>query len=84
MVMKQSIRHCMAVKCHRLTLSTANREHVIFILLINAKMPTTVGILAFMSRINFMLSSVEHENICNLEHSFFTLNSTGAKDSSCT
>ena len=28
---------------------------VVFILLINAKMPTIVGILAFMSRINFML-----------------------------
>ena len=32
-----------------------------FILLINVKMPTIVGILTFMSRINFMLSSVEHE-----------------------
>ena len=33
----------------------------VFILLINAKMPTIVGILTFMSRINFMLSSVEYE-----------------------
>ena len=31
-----------------------------FILLINVKMPTIVGILTFMSRINFMLI-VEHE-----------------------
>ena len=34
---------------------------VVFILLINVKMPTIVGILVFISRINFMLSSVEHE-----------------------
>ena len=32
-----------------------------FILLINVKMPTIVAILAFMNRINFMLSRVEHE-----------------------
>ena len=36
-------------------------------MLINVKMPTIVGILTFMSRINFMLSRVEHEN------SFITL-----------
>ena len=29
---------------------------VVFIMLINVKMPTIVGILTFMSRINFMLS----------------------------
>ena len=34
---------------------------VVFIMLINVKMPTIVGILTFMSRINFMLSRVEHE-----------------------
>ena len=34
---------------------------VVFIMLINVKMPTIVGILAFMSRINFLLSWVEHE-----------------------
>ena len=33
----------------------------VFILLINVKMPTIVGILTFMSRMNYMLSSVEHE-----------------------
>ena len=33
---------------------------VVFIMLINVKMPTIVGILAFMSRINFILSWVEH------------------------
>ena len=33
---------------------------VVFIMLINAKMPTIVGILTFMSRINFVLSWFEH------------------------
>ena len=33
---------------------------VAFIMLINVKMPTIVGILTFMSRINFVLSRVEH------------------------
>ena len=34
---------------------------VVFIMLMNVKMPTIVGILTFMSRINFVLSQVEHE-----------------------
>ena len=34
---------------------------VVFIMLINVKMPTIVGILTFMSKINFMLSSFVHE-----------------------
>ena len=34
---------------------------MLFFPLISVKMPTTVGILTFMSRKNFMLSSVEHE-----------------------
>ena len=34
---------------------------MLFSPLINVKMPTTVGILTFMSRKNFMLSWVEHE-----------------------
>ena len=33
----------------------------VFIMLINVKMPKIVGILTFMSRINFVLSWVEHE-----------------------
>ena len=33
---------------------------VVFIMLIVVKMPTFVGILTFMSRINFVLSQVEH------------------------
>ena len=34
---------------------------IVFIMLINVKMPTIVGILTFISIINFMLSWVEHE-----------------------
>ena len=33
---------------------------VVFVMLIIVKMPTIVGILPFMSRINFMLSLAEH------------------------
>ena len=33
-----------------------------FIMLMNVKMPTIVGILTLMSRINFMLSGIEYEN----------------------
>ena len=36
----------------------------VFIMLINVKMPTIVGILTFMSMTNFMPSSVEHEKVC--------------------
>ena len=36
---------------------------VVFIMLINGKMPTIVGILTFMSRINFVLSCVEHKKV---------------------
>ena len=35
-------------------------SEVVFIMLINAKMPKIVDILTVISRINFMLSSVEH------------------------
>ena len=35
-------------------------QHVVFIMLINIKMPTIVGILTFMSRMNFMVSTVEY------------------------
>ena len=38
-----------------------NHSDVVFILLINVKMPTIVGILTFLSRINFMLNCLEHE-----------------------
>ena len=36
---------------------------VVYIMLINVKMPTIVDTLTFMSMINFMLSSAEHEQI---------------------
>ena len=39
-----------------------NHQSQSFILLINVKMPTNVGILTFLSRIKFMLSRVEPEN----------------------
>ena len=39
---------------------------VVFIMLINIKMPTIVGILTFMSRMNFVLSWVEHEKNFNI------------------
>ena len=35
--------------------------YVVFIMLINVKMPTIVGILTLMSRIHFVLSGFEHE-----------------------
>ena len=34
---------------------------IVLIMLINVKMPTIVGILTFMNRINFVLTWVEHE-----------------------
>ena len=34
---------------------------IVFIMLINVKMPTIVGILTFMTMINFMISLVGHE-----------------------
>ena len=40
---------------------------VVFIKLINVEIPTIVGILTFMSKINFVLSWIEHEK------SFITL-----------
>ena len=42
-------------------ISDLNHQSQSFILLINVKMPTIVGILIFMSRINFELSLAEHE-----------------------
>ena len=50
------------------TFLALNLSNVVFIMLINVKMPTIVGIITFMSRINSVLSRVKHEN--------FMLNST--------
>ena len=44
---------------------------VVFIMLINVKMPTIGGILTFM-RINFVLSCVEYEKFYNLRASFLS------------
>ena len=41
---------------HALSLSDA-----VFTMLLNVKMSTIVGILTFMSRLNFVLSSIEYE-----------------------
>ena len=46
-----------------------------FILLINVKMPITVGILTFKSRINFMLNSVEHESSFHSNYSITFMSS---------
>ena len=42
-------------------LSGSDRPRMLFFPLINVKIPTINGILTFMSRKNFMLSSAEHE-----------------------
>ena len=49
---------------------------VVFIMLINVKMPTIVGILAFMSRIKKIITSGPGFNIgvCNQEIIFLVLN----------
>ena len=39
-----------------------NLSYDVFILLLNVKIPTPDGVFTFLSRINFMLSLVEHEN----------------------
>ena len=47
------LKHIIVIYCFK--------TDIVFILLINVKMPTIVGILTFMSMINFMLSSAELE-----------------------
>ena len=50
------------IKCWKIKNFLAFKlSDVVFITLINVKMPTFVGILTFMSVIHFMLSWVEHE-----------------------
>ena len=51
LLIKTKIQTNEEVSCLNLSLSD-----VVFIMVINVKMPTIVGILTFMSRINFMLS----------------------------
>ena len=50
------------------------RRYVVFIMLINVKMPTYVGILTFMSMINLILGRVEHEkSFITSVHSFMNI-----------
>ena len=58
MLIKTKLKHWQITKY--LAFSPSN---VVFIMLINVKMPTIVGILTFISRINFVLSSAEHEKV---------------------
>ena len=57
------------IKLEEVSLSLSD---VVFIMLINFKMPKIVGILTFMSKINFVLSWAEHKK------SFITLILTGS------
>ena len=55
------------LKCLKIKTFLAFRcSDVAFIMLINIKMPTIVGILTFMSMINFMLRLVEQDFFYNL------------------
>ena len=50
------------IKCWKIKIFLAFKlSDDVFIMLINVKMPIIVGILTFMSMINFMLSWVEHD-----------------------
>ena len=51
----QKLKYRQIKKCIALRLSD-----IVFIMLINVKMPTIVGILTFISRINFVLDWAEH------------------------
>ena len=53
--------------------SGSDKPRLLFFLLIIVKMPTIVGILTFMSRINFMLSRVQHKKFYNLETWFCSI-----------
>ena len=55
-------------KFHALSLSD-----VVFIMLINVKVPTIDGILTFMSRINFVISCVEHGKSFITFYKFYSL-----------
>ena len=56
----------------------------VLIMLINVKTPTNVGILTFMSRINFVLSSVEHEkSFITSDHGYFVQLYSSSHVSAC-
>ena len=44
----------------KMNILASELSYVVFIMLINVKMPTIVGILTFMSMLNVIISSVEH------------------------
>ena len=44
----------------KMNILASGLSYVVFIMLINVKMPTIVGILTFMNMINVIISSVEH------------------------
>ena len=55
------------LKCFKInTLFAFKLSNIIFIMLINLKMPTIVGIFTFTRMINYMLISVEHERFISL------------------
>ena len=51
----------------------SDKPRILFFPLINVKMPTTVGILTFMSRKNFMLRRVEYEYSAQVKVCFFAI-----------
>ena len=55
-----STAHQTKILTHK-EVSCLSLSDILFIILINVKMPTIDGILTFMSRINFVLTRVEHE-----------------------
>ena len=60
--MPNSTEHRISLKFFKIKSFLAFKlSYVVFIMLINVKMPTIVGILTFKSMINFMLSWVEHK-----------------------
>ena len=55
------------LKCWKIKIFLSfNHSGAVFIMLINVKMPTIVGILKFISMINFMLRWVKHEKFYNI------------------
>ena len=61
MLKKAESPRCYKENYAQLTFLAFKQPDVVFIMLINAKMPIIVGILTFMSMIKFKVSSVEHE-----------------------
>ena len=60
LALENDCKHRFRPRGHKTFLMLISCEHGIY-LTNNIKMPTTVGILIFISKINFMLSSIQHE-----------------------